>query len=498
VLTAEPLSTAFFLAVFGTLLVISVFFSRASERFSIPVALIFLVIGMLAGSDGIGGIEFSNYGFAFRLGTIALALILFDGGLNTPRAAVQETIRPAGILATIGVAGTALLLAAGAHELGFEWRHALLLGAIVSSTDAAAVFAVLRGSGISLKRRVGTTLEVESGINDPMAVILTFAVTESLVSANGGGGGAVLGWKLVLDVVEQVVVGGALGLAFGFGGRAILSRLRLAAGGLYPAMTLALAFLAYSVPTLLSGSGFLAVYVAGFILGNGPLPYRPSLMRVHDALAWLSQITMFLVLGLLVFPSRLIEVAPIGLLLAFFLTVIARPIVVAVCLAPFRYPLREVAYIGWVGLRGAVPIILATFPVLAGASGATRVFDIVFFIVVVNALVPGATVPWVTRWLGLESVEPPPSRAVLEIESMQPLNGELLSFYVDKALAVAGVPLVELPFPDGAAVTLVVRGRELIAPKGDTVLEPGDHVYVITRPEDAAFIQLIFGRPEGG
>jgi len=262
-------------------------------------------------------------------------------------------------------------------------------------------------------------------------------------------------------------------------------------------LTLALALLAFSVPTLLYGSGFLAVYVAGVVLGNGALPYRAGLLRVHDSLAWLSQVAMFLVLGLLAFPSRLAQVGWVGLALALFLAVVARPLVVALCLFPFGYTRRDTIYVGWVGLRGAVPIILAIFPVLAGAPGAQRIFDVVFFIVVVNALVPGATVPWVTRRLGLESSDPPRPQAVLEIESRQQLTGELLSFYVDESLAVTGVPLSDLPFPESAAVTLLVRGDALIAPKGDTALQPGDHVYVFARPEDRPFILLLFGRPEG-
>ena len=488
----EPFASAVVLATFGLLLALSVIFSRASQRFAVPVALVFLVIGVLTGSEGVGGIAFDDYGAAFRLGTVALALILFDGGLNTPLAALRQAARPAGLLASAGVVGTAGLVAAAAHLLGFAWPNALLLGAIVSSTDAAAVFAVLRGSGINLKRRVGTTLEVESGINDPVAVILTTALTHNLMAP-----GETSAWLLAGEAVVQMVVGGALGLAFGYGGRLLLARIRLPAGGLYPVLTLALALLAFSVPTLLYGSGFLAVYVGAVVLGNGELPYRAGLLRVHDALAWLSQVAMFLVLGLLVYPSRLAHVGWVGLALALFLAVVARPVVVALCLAPFRYTRKDVLYVGWVGLRGAVPIILATFPVLAGAPGAERIFDVVFFIVVVNAIVPGATVPWVTRRLGLESRDPPRPPAVLEIESRTPLTGELLSFYVDESLAVTGVPLVELPFPERAAVTLLVRGGELIAPKGDTSLEPGDHVYVFSRPEDRAFIQLLFGRPEG-
>lgn len=489
----EPLPTALLLAAIGGLLLISVIFSRATERFSVPAALLFLVIGMLAGSEGLGGIAFENYQLAFRLGTVSLVLILFDGGLNTPIAAVRHYIAPAALLATFGVAGTAALIALAAYLLGFSWPEALLLGAVVSSTDAAAVFAVLRSSGIHLKRRVGATLELESGINDPMAVILTTVLTKNLID-----GGGAIGFGVAFAAVAQLAIGLAGGVLAGIAGRWLLGRIRLPAGGLYAALMIGLALLAFAVPTLLYGSGFLAVYIAGMMLGNGPLPYRAGLLRVHDALAWLAQISMFLLLGLLVFPSQLLTVAPVGLLLALILAFVARPAVVALLLLPFRYTRRDIAYVSWVGLRGAVPIILATFPILAGAPGAGTIFNVVFFVVVVNALVPGATVAWVTRRLGLESSEPPASPAVLEIESRQPLNGELLSFYIDDALAVCGLPLSEMPFPDGAAATLIVRGSDLIAPRGHTVLMRGDHVYVIVRPEDRVLIQLMFGRPESG
>ena len=489
----ELASTALLLTTLGVLLATSVVFGRFSERLGVPVALIFLVVGVVAGSEGIGGIAFEDYEFTFRVGTTALVLILFDGGLNTPIPAVRAVAWPAGVLATIGVVGTAAAVAGIAWALGLDPQLALLVGAVVSSTDAAAVFAMLRGSGISLKRRVGTTLEAESGLNDPMAVILTAFVTTYVLS------GAALPswWRVAGEMAAQLGIGVAAGILVGRLARMLVNRIRLPAGGLYPVLTLSFALFAYGVATLGFGSGFLAVYVAGMVLGDGQLPYRRSLLRVHDALAWLSQIVMFLLLGLLVFPSRLVEVAGTGLLLALAIAVVARPVVVVLCLLPFRFKPREVGYISWVGLRGAVPIILATYPILAGVPGGGRLFDLVFFIVVVNAFIPGATVAAVTRWLRLESADPPMPPAVLEIESMQPLEGELMSFYVDDALAVVGVPMSELPFPEGAAATLIVRGQQLVAPKGGTQLEPGDHVYVFARPVDRPFIQLMFGRPEG-
>lgn len=487
---AEPHATAVILLAAGVLIAVAALFSRTSGRIGLPVALGFLLVGMLAGSEGIGRIAFENYALTLRVGTTALALILFDGGLHTPLAALREAIRPAAVLATVGVAGTAGLVALAARALGFEWLQAFLLGAIVSSTDAAAVFSVLRVSGIQLRRRVGMVLELESGLNDPMAVLLTLALT-----ATAAGHGPTVPGAIVEGLLE-LAVGALGGIGAGFLGRLLLSRVQLAAGGLYPVLTFALALIAFAAPTLLHGSGFLAVYVAGVVLGNARLPYQGGLSHVHDALAWLAQVGMFLLLGLLVFPSRLVAVAPAGLGLGLFLALIARPAVVALCLLPFRLPAREVLYIGWVGLRGAVPIILATFPVLAGVPGANGLFDVVFFIVVVNAIVPGWTVPRAAKLLRVGGDAPPAPPALVEIHSTRPLQGDVLSFVIEKASAVAGSPISELPFPDGSAVMLVVRGSSLIAPRGSTVLQPGDHVHVFCLPPDRGFVELLFGRAE--
>lgn len=487
----EPLATALLFTTFAALVGIGVFFSRAFERFGIPVALLFLVIGMLAGSDGVGGIAFSDYGFAFRIGVTALILILFDGGLNTPLSAVQRVWAPAAVLATFGVAAVAAITAFGAKLLGFDWPQAMLLGAIVSSTDAAAVFVALRNTGIGLRRRVGSTLEVESGLNDPMAVILTIGLTSVLVRGEELNIGAVL-----LKVIRELVIGGLVGFALGRIARKTLLWLRLRSLGLYPVVTFSIAFLSFGLATLLTGSGFLAVYITGVVMGNGAMPYRTGVFRTHDAMAWLAQVVMFLVFGLLVFPRQLPDVATIGLLLAFVLVFIARPVAAIACLAPFGFSLKESTYIGWMGLRGAVPIVLAIYPVLAGAPGAHQIFNVVFFIVVLNAILPGSTVAAATRFFGMEVDEPPKPHAMLELESMTPLRGELMTFYVDEALAVANAPLGDLPFPDGAAAALIIRGDEMIPPKGSTVLLPGDHIYVFAKPEDKHFILLMFGRPE--
>ena len=395
-LTAELVTTALIFAGVGALLTISVLSSRASAHLGVPVALLFLVVGMLAGSEGIGRIPFEDYSRTFRLGTGALCLILFDGGLHTSPRAIREVAAPAILLATIGVALTALIVAVAAHVVGYSWPNALLVGAIVSPTDAAAVFSAIASTGVRLRRRIELLLEVESGLNDPMAVILATALT---VHAAGGGTLSIGG--LVWEVVVQLLIGAILGAAIGWAGRWSVGRLNLPATGLYPAFTVGIAALAFALPTLAHGSGFLAVYVAGSALGAGELPEGEGIRRVHNALGWLSQITMFLVLGLLVFPTRLPAAAGPGIAIALVLALVARPVSALVCLAPFRLSLPEMGYVGWTGLRGAVPIILATIPVLGGAPGARELFDLVFFVVVAGAIVPGATIGLAARRLGI-------------------------------------------------------------------------------------------------
>jgi cell volume regulation protein A len=418
-------------------------------------------------------------------------LILFDGGLNTSLSSVREVLGPATVLATAGVLATSGLVAVAAHAFGLDWPVALLLGAIVSSTDAAAVFSVLTATGTRLRRRVGLTLEVESGLNDPMAVILTTALTTGIISRN-----ELTAQSLALKVGMEMVLGAAIGYLIARAGRWALKRVRLPAGGLYPAFTLAIACLSFGVATLAHGSGFLAVYITGVTLGSGALPHAVGVRRVHDALAWLSQVLMFLLLGLLIFPSRIVPSIWMGIVIALFLAVVGRPLVVALCLAPFRYRWRDSAYIGWVGLRGAVPIVLATIPVMAEVPGARRLFDLVFVIVVVGALVPGSTVPWVSRLLGVESDAPPPPKASIEIDARAPQGDELRAYFVNPQLAVSGALLSEIPFPEGAAVSMIEREGALIAPAGNTRVEPGDYVYIIAPAEYRPLVELLFGRPE--
>jgi len=486
----EPVATALLLATAGALLLASVLFSGATRRLGLPVGLVFVAIGILAGSEGPFGLTFHDFGFAWRLGTVALTLILFDGGLNTPFPSFRVALGPAALLATVGVVGTAAAFGGLAHLLGFPWGQALLLGAVVSSTDSAAVFSILRASGIQLKRRVGATLELESGLNDPMAVILTSSITELLVSERP------LGWMTLAELGLKLAAGAAAGVAIGWAGRAVVSRVRLPAGGLYPVLTTALALLAFGVPELVRGSGFLAVFIAAAIIGNGPIPFRGGVLRAHDAGAWFLQVSMFLVLGLLASPQRLLATGLVGLGLAFSLLVV-RPLVVVPLLWPFGYRWAEMIYVGWVGLRGAVPIILAIVPVLARAPGAERIFDVVFFVVLVNILVQGMSVRRGARTLKLQTARPPPPQGLIEISASRPLDAAIEVYFVDPASAVAGSSLAELPpFPAGSSVLMVLRGDDLLAARGGTILTPGDHVYLLTRPEDEAFVRLLFGEAE--
>lgn len=487
---SEPGATTLLLFACGVLLLVAVLSSRASRRTGLPVGLLFLAVGMAAGAPGLGGVVFHDYRVALRLGTLALTLILFDGGLNTSLSNMRRALWPASALATVGVVVTATLGALAARLLRFSWPEALLLGAVASSTDAAAVFSALRSSGLQLQKRVALTLEFEAGFNDPLAVLLTMAVIKML--SNGGH----IGWSVLVGVPLQLGIGVLGGVAVGGLGRWILARVSFNAAGLYPVLTTAIALLAYAVPSLLNGSGFLAVYLAGVIVGNGPLPYRVGLQHVHDAFAWFGQVVMFLLLGLLVTPSMLVSVASASLALGLLLAFVARPVAVTLCLLPFRFSAREIVYVAWVGLRGAVPIVLATIPVLAHTPGAQRLFHVVFFVVVLSTIVPGATVRWATRALALESKGPPPPPAMIQITSTTVLQGVVMSFFIDRASAVCDARISEIPFPEGTSALLVIRDRQLIAARGSTVLEVGDHVYVFCRPDDRPLIYLLFGAEE--
>lgn len=469
---------------------LSVLLSRVATGTGVPVVLIFLLVGMLAGSEGLGGIVFADYELAFRIGTAALAIILFDGGLNTPRELIRTALAPAGLLATIGVAATAAVVAVGAWLLGFGWGEALLLGAIVSSTDAAAVFSILRGSHMNLRRRVAGTLDLESGLNDPVAVILTMTLALALV------GDPVSPSSLALSVVVQLAVGAALGVAIGLAGSWMLNRLNIQLPGLYPILTLSVALLAFSLPTVLQGSGYLAAYAAGAVLGQRRLPYRATILHSHDFIAWLAQVTMFLTMGLLVFPSDLREVAWVGVAIAVVLALIARPVAVFLCLMPFRFPFREQLYIAWVGLRGAVPIVLAMFPLLAGVEAAPALFNIVFFVVVISVLLQGAAAGPLSKWLRVQSPGVPLPSTVVELTGSGPGKTQIHSFWIHEHLLACGMTIGNLKLHGTASIVMVLRDEELISADDDLRLRSDDHVYILCSPAELPMVSLVFGRRE--
>ena len=388
----------------SVLLLLSILLSRVSQRLGIPALLFFLALGMLAGSDGPGGIYFDDARLAQGLGVMALAFILFSGGLDTEWGKVRPVLLPGVVLATLGVALTALLVGFFASLiLGFSPLQGLLLGAIVSSTDAAAVFSVLRSQGVRLKERLKALLELESGINDPMAILLTVGLTSLLL-------GAAQPKDLVWIGLKQLGLGLVLGYILGRGITWAWDQWGFQYRGLGLLLSFSLVLFSYGLTAVLGGSGFAAVYVAGLVVGQLSLRRKEELLLFHEGVAWIMQVLMFLVLGLLVFPSRLPEVAPKGALLALFLMFVARPLAAALCLFPFRWSWQEVLLVGWVGLRGAVPIVLATYPLLAGLPGAATLFNLVFFIVLFSVALQGPTLGFVARRLCQEEDTPADAR----------------------------------------------------------------------------------------
>ena len=475
----------------GVLLLLGIASSKFSARLGVPVLVLFLAVGMLAGSEGIGRIPFENYPLANSVGSAALALILFDGGLRTSVGAVRRVWRPALALSTVGVLLTSLLTGlAAAWLLKLPLPQGLLLGSIVGSTDAAAVFSVLRSGGLKLPERLTATLEVESGSNDPMAIFLTVALTGLI---QGGAGSPT---ALALLFLSQFGVGALVGLAVGRLAALAVNRINLDYPGLYPLLAMAFGLLAFGLAAVLGGSGFLAVYLAGIVLGSSSIVFRRGIFLFHDAAAWLGQIVLFVMLGMLSFPSRLYALAWEGLGIALVLILLARPVAVLISASPFGFRPRELTFLSWVGLKGAVPITLATFPLMAGVPGSAAIFNAVFFVVLISALSQGWSLPLVARWLGLGRPADPAPPLSVEINALRHLDGEIVDYTVKPGAAVAGRLLRELARPDGLVVTLVLRGRQVIMPRGATALEPGDHVFVALRGRVKPLVDRLFAPAE--
>lgn len=470
--------TSLVIALVSLLILISLLSTTLSPRLGIPVLVLYLVIGMLAGENGVLGIRYDDVTSAYLIGSAALAVILFDGGLRTEPAAFRVSLAPALTLATLGVVATAAIAGAVAMlVLDLGWLEAALVGAIIGSTDAAAVFSLLRGRGMALKERVGATLEIESGVNDPMAVFLTLVLVEAVAAEQ------IPGWGAALSFVWQMGGGAAVGLAAGAALAFGVTRIALNAA-LYPLLVVFGALFAFGVAMLLETSGFLAVYIAGLTLATRVSRGLYNIQRFLDGAAWLSQITMFLMLGLLVTPTALVPHAPSALLLALALIFVARPLAVAICLVPFRFPWREQLFIAWVGLRGAVPIILALFPWMAGFENWQIYFNVAFFVVMISLLIQGWTVAPLARLTRLEV--PSRSDRLQRVELGMPGQEEfeLVGYRIDLDSPLLGASPAAATWPGDVRPLLIIRGGHALQISEEHPLAIGDQVYFLVRPAD--------------
>lgn len=460
------------------LLFISVIAGKTSYKFGVPTLLLFLLIGMLAGSEGIGGLYFNDPSIAQFIGVICLNFILFNGGLDTH----WETIKPVlwqGIsLSTFGVLLTALLLGTFVWAItDFTIYEALLLGSIVSSTDAAAVFSILRSKSLALKSNLRPTLELESGSNDPMAYVLTISCLGLVLNPDQSA------IALIPMFFKQMALGAIGGLLFGKISKRVINRINLDFEGLYPVLVIALMYISFSATDFVGGNGFLAVYLCGVYVGNQDLIHKKTILRMFDGLAWLTQIILFLTLGLLVYPSHVIEVMGIGLLVSLFLIVVARPVSVFIGLLPFRMKMRRRWYISWVGLRGAVPIVFATYPLLAGIDKAPMIFNIVFFISVTSVLIQGTTLGVVAKWLNVALPETAKPLDPIDMLLSDGAKTAMKEIQLPASGYPVGEKIVDLNFPKTALIAMVKRNEKYLTPNGSTMLEGEDILIVLSEKE---------------
>ncbi len=460
----------------GALLAAGILGALLADRVRVPGLLLFLILGMLAGSEGIGGIDFSNTELARTLGTIALVLILFEGGLSSGWKEIRPVLGTAASLATIGTILTAVIAGYSAQLIfGFDTLEAMIVGAAIAATDSAAIFAVLRRS--TLDKRLARSLEGESGMNDPVALLLVIGFIE-WIQVPGFGLPEMAGM-----LVLKLGVGIAIGVVLGRLAAAALNSARLPTDGIYPVATVAIAALAYGLAEIAHGSGLLATYLTALVLGSANIPARRTVVAFHEGLGWVAQISLFILLGLLVFPSQLDEVALKGLALSAVLILIARPVAtfVATAFSPLRS--REKLMLGWAGLRGATPIWLATFPVVAGIAGGEEEFAIVFFVVVTSTLVQGASFEPLANRLGLTTDEPALPRRLFESGRIRRMGGDVIAYRLPAGAAAAGHRVRELDLPREALVNVIVREGEAVPPRGSTELREGDELHILVRGE---------------
>ena len=469
ILTSENI-----LLVGSILLFISIIVGKTSYKFGVPTLILFLAIGMLAGSDGIGGIRFDNPKNAQLIGVVALNFILFSGGLDTNYNSIKPILREGLVLSTIGVLLTALSLGTFVYYVtDFTIYESMLLGSIVSSTDAAAVFSILRSKSLALKKNLRPTLELESGSNDPMAYVLTIAFLTLVINQDQSLA------SIVPMFFQQMILGAAAGFGFGIVSKFIINRIKLDFEGLYPVLVIALMFITFSATDFVGGNGFLAIYICALYLGNQDLIHKKTILKMYDGLAWLMQIVLFLTLGLLVFPSEIVPYIGIGLLISLFLIIVARPLAVFISLMFFKMKLRRRFYISWVGLRGAVPIVFATYPLLAGIDKADMMFNIVFFISVTSILIQGTTLSIVAKWLNVGI--PEKAKKITEIDQLilDLPKSSMQEFVILPDFFAVNKRIVDVNFPSSAFIVTIKRDNQYIRPGGSTVIHAHDVLMVL-------------------
>jgi cell volume regulation protein A len=462
------------------LLFLSIISSKTSFKLGIPTLILFLVVGMLAGSDGPGGIFFDDFEIAQLLGVVALNFILFSGGMDTKWESIRPVLWQGVSLATLGVVITALAVGVfSSYLLGYTLLEGMLLGAIVSSTDAAAVFSILRSRSVGLKGNLRPVLELESGSNDPMAYFLTVSLIYLISEPDA----SVV--SLIPRFFRGMVLGGIAGYAFGRAMTWIINQIKLDIDGLYPVLILSMVFFTFSFTDFVGGNGFLAVYISAVILGNSSFLHKKSLIRFYDGQAWLMQIVMFITLGLVVYPREIVPVLSSGVLIALFLIFIARPVAVLISLIFFRdLNIRKKLFLSWVGLRGAVPIILATYPMLAGVSVAKDIFNLVFFISVSSVLLQGTTLPMVARWLHVAVPEKIKRKFPLDLELKDNFKSELIELDIPPTSSAVGKAVMNLNLPKKALIVLIHRDGKYITASGDTEIMSRDHLLVMAENKD--------------
>lgn len=464
----------YIILILSTLVILSVLMSKLGDNTGTPALLIFIAIGMITGSDVLGIIYFDNVKVTQYISVISLVVILFGGGLNTNWKYVKESSKSAAVLATLGVIITTFISGLFIHYIfELDIYYSLLIGSIISSTDAAAVFSILKGKNLKLKGSLKPLLELESGSNDPMAIFLTLTFIELILNPEF----TVI--SFIIFLLSQIGLGVLAGLLFGKILLKFTNSIKFSYEAFYFILLLSSSFFIFSVTSLLNGSGYLAIYISGIILGSNYFIHKKSSIRFFEGFSWLAQIVMFITLGLFVFPSKIPEIFLPGIILAVILILIARPVSVFISLMFSKYSFKDKTFISWVGLRGAVPIILATFPMTNGIIGSEIIFNLIFFVVLTSVLIQGTTIPWFAKKLNLEDTSKDKIKSPLEFENNPDSNAKLIEYIVPFNSRITGKKILDLQLPENVLIVLICRNEIFFIPKGNTIIKEGDILQIL-------------------